>query len=135
MVISIGSRVTEKKSSSLSCSSSPQVTGKIVVFNFPWITYFDVIKYRKFGASQAVKYGAVGALVKSITPFSIDSPHTGQQKYETEAKIPVACITVEDASMMQRMQDKGTELLHPQLKYRDEGEQVFHSFHEVYHSE
>ncbi|XP_050728749.1 carboxypeptidase Q-like [Eriocheir sinensis] len=86
---------------------SAKATGRIVVFNSPWVNYFDAVKYRKHGASQAVKYGAVGALVKSITPFSIDSPHTGQQQYDTEAKIPVACITVEDASMMQRMQDKG----------------------------
>ncbi len=40
-------------------------------------------------------------LIRSAAPFSIYSVHTGNQK---GGVIPAACITVEDAEMMQRMQ-------------------------------
>ncbi len=63
--------------------------------------------YRSSGADRAAKYGAVAALVRSVTPFSINSVHTGIQHND---QIPVAAITVEDAEMMQRMQDRGQKI-------------------------
>ncbi len=42
-----------------------------------------------------------------MTPFSIDSPHTGLLSYDEKyPKIPAAAISVEDAEMFQRMQDR-----------------------------
>lgn len=83
------------------------VTGKIVVYNQPWRGYGGSYLYRTIGASEASKLGAVGALVRSITDFSIYSPHTGTQTYsEGVEKIPVACITVEDAELLQRYHDR-----------------------------
>ena len=53
------------------------------------------MQYRSSGAWKAAQYGAVGALVRSITPISIDSVHTGIQHYNGNyAKIPVAAITI-----------------------------------------
>ena len=43
---------------------------------------------------QKEKYGAVGALLQSVTPFSIASPHTGLTNANN---IPFAAITIEDA--------------------------------------
>lgn len=84
------------------------VKGKIVVYNQPWIKYSQSVEYRTNGASQAAKYGAIAALIRSATPFSIESPHTGVMSYNPSyPKIPVASITVEDAEMFQRMQDRG----------------------------
>lgn len=50
----------------------------------------------------------MAVLVRSATPFSIYSVHTGNQK--GGGVIPAACITVEDAEMMQRMQNRGQKI-------------------------
>lgn len=43
-------------------------------------------------------------MIRSIAPFSINSPHTGWQDYQNStAKIPTACITIEDAEMLSRI--------------------------------
>ena len=50
-------------------------------------------------------------LVRSVTPHSLQTPHTGgMAPYDTTGRlrrIPAAAITVEDAEMLQRMQDRG----------------------------
>lgn len=56
---------------------SGEVTGKIVVFNQKWINYDSSVQYRSQGCERAAKYGAVAALVRSVTPFSLESVHTG----------------------------------------------------------
>lgn len=58
---------------------SGEVAGKIVVYNYQFVSYSVSVQYREFGASRAAQYGAVAALVRSVTPFSIYSPHTGMQ--------------------------------------------------------
>lgn len=58
-----------------------KVAGKIVVYAVPWIDYPTTVEYRSSGASEAAKYGAVACLVRSVTPFSIESPHTGTLSY------------------------------------------------------
>ncbi|MCB0370963.1 MAG: hypothetical protein KDD45_16465 [Bdellovibrionales bacterium] len=80
-----------------------EVKGKIVVYNQGWTNYYDKVTYRATGADRAAKYGAVAALVRSIASHSIYSVHTGIQYSNA---IPIAAITVEDAEMLQRMQDR-----------------------------
>ncbi|KZC08566.1 Carboxypeptidase Q [Dufourea novaeangliae] len=85
-----------------------EVPGKIVVYNQKYISYGETVKYRSAGASEASKYGAVAALIKSVTPYSLYTPHTGMQSYAANVtKIPVACITAEDASLLRRMSMRG----------------------------
>ncbi|XP_061748832.1 carboxypeptidase Q-like isoform X4 [Nerophis ophidion] len=85
-----------------------EVSGKIVVFNQPFVSYGETVAYREYGASEASKFGAVATLIRSITPFSINSPHTGWQDYQDGVKrIPTACITIEDADLMWRMVQRG----------------------------
>ncbi|MED6244702.1 hypothetical protein ATANTOWER_021568 [Ataeniobius toweri] len=81
-----------------------EAAGRIVVFNQPFISYGETVSYRAFGASEAARLGAVATLIRSVTPFSINSPHTGSQTYQEGVKrIPTACITVEDAELMWRL--------------------------------
>lgn len=94
-----------------------QAAGKIVVYNPPWISYGETVQYRASGATRAAKVGAVASLIRTVGPFSIDSPHTGHQYYgNASAKIPTACITVEDAAMMERIQKRGEVLLEGPLE-------------------
>uniref|UniRef100_A0A3Q3J4H3 Peptidase M28 domain-containing protein n=1 Tax=Monopterus albus TaxID=43700 RepID=A0A3Q3J4H3_MONAL len=54
--------------------------------------------------------GAVA--IRSITPFSINSPPTGWRDYQDGVKrIPTACITVEDAELMRRMAQRGQKIV------------------------
>jgi carboxypeptidase Q len=85
-----------------------QVRGKIVVYNVPFTNYGATVVYRLQGASRAARYGAVAALVRSITPVSLQTPHTGAMNYDAnQPKIPVAAITIEAAELLQRMNDRG----------------------------
>jgi carboxypeptidase Q len=90
-----------------------EVKGKIVVYNAAFTNYGATVQYRATGASRAAKYGAVAALVRSVTPVSLQSPHTGAMNYAADQpKIPSAAITIEAAEMLERMQERGE---HPTL--------------------
>ncbi|XP_044280350.1 carboxypeptidase Q isoform X3 [Varanus komodoensis] len=89
-----------------------EARGKIVVYNQRYISYGETVLYRSRGAVEAAKVGAKASLIKSITPFSINSPHTGIQSYGPDVpKIPTACITVEDAELMARLSSRGTKVV------------------------
>ena len=95
-----------------------QVRGKIVVYNAPFTSYGATVVYRLQGASRAARYGAVAALVRSITPVSLQTPHTGAMNYDpNQPKIPVAAVTIEVAEFLQRMNDRGD---HPTLRLKME---------------
>ncbi|EAR91471.1 plasma glutamate carboxypeptidase (macronuclear) [Tetrahymena thermophila SB210] len=87
------------------------VPGKIVIYAVPWVNYETTVAYRGSGAIEAAKLGAVAALVRSITPFSIESPHTGSMSYAANVtQIPAAAIAVEDAEMFLRMFERGQRI-------------------------
>ncbi|HUJ51211.1 MAG TPA: M20/M25/M40 family metallo-hydrolase [Bryobacteraceae bacterium] len=84
------------------------IEGKIVLFNVPYEGYGRTVVYRTAGPSHAARLGAVATLVRSITPLSLQSPHTGAVEYlEGVAKIPAAAVTIEDALLIQRLVDAG----------------------------
>jgi carboxypeptidase Q len=93
--------------------------GKIVLYNAPYVSYGQTVGYRGAGASRAMKYGAVAALVRSITPVSLQTPHTGSLRYaEGETQhIPAAAVTIEGAELLQRMYDRGE---HPKVRLKME---------------
>jgi len=82
--------------------------GKIVLYNVPFTTYGETVQYRYRGASEAAKVGGIASLIRSVGPYSMNTPHTGTSAYEEDIKkIPHAAITLEDAAMMGRMADRG----------------------------
>ncbi len=96
--------------------------GKIVLFNHrfdptlhPGVAYGQAVQYRVYGDDSAAVLGAVGVLIRSVTPQSLQSPHTGGLSYTDSVReypqIPGAALTVEDAEMLQRMQDRGERIV------------------------
>ena len=85
------------------------VKGKIVFYNHPFdITmilpfnmYGEAVKYRSTGASEAARYGAVGSIVRSMTNYVDDYPHTGAMHYlDSLPKIPSCAISTLDAEWL-----------------------------------
>ena len=89
-------------------AKAAHASGKIVLYDVPFTNYGETVQYRARGAVAAAKVGAVGALVRSVTPYSQRTPHTGGMSYDsTVRRIPAAAITVEDAEMIHRLVDRG----------------------------
>ena len=89
-----------------------EVAGRIVLFNVPFTTYGETVRYRVRGASEAAKYGAVAGLIRSVGPVSLQTPHTGTLRYDEDLpQIPHAALTIEGAEMLQRMQDRGERVV------------------------
>ena len=99
------------------------VDGKIVFFNRPmqpnlintFQAYGDAVSQRLNGAYQAVKYGAIGVIIRSINLRLDDYPHTGVMSYgdlSPSKRIPAAAISTNSA-------EKLSDLLkiNPNLKF------------------
>lgn len=92
-----------------------EAKGKIVLFDSPFPTnvpameaYEINVAYRGGAASAAAKVGAVAALIRSVTPHSQQTPHTGSLRYQAGVpQIPSAALSVEDAELLHRMQNRG----------------------------
>ena len=86
--------------------------GKIVLFNVPFATYGETVRYRSQGPSRAARAGAVAVLVRAVGPPGLRTPHTGALQYAADApKIPAAAITTEDSDRIQRMTDRGERVV------------------------
>lgn len=90
---------------------SEAVRGKVVVYNQPWRGYRETVAYRSQGASRAARLGARAVLLRSVTPASLRTPHTGSLNYSADApKIPAAAISIEDAMMLARLCKAGVRV-------------------------
>jgi carboxypeptidase Q len=92
------------------------IKDKIVLFNYPFNQsfiktfngYSDAVKYRSGGASMAAKYGAVAALVRSVSTAPDNHPHTGALRYnDSFPKIPALAVGVNDAENMEQLYKNG----------------------------
>lgn len=89
-----------------------QARGKIVLYNVPFTVYGETVRYRSTGAIEAARAGAVASLIRSVTPYSQNTPHTGGMAYDTAVRrIPHAAITTEDADMIERMIARGQRVV------------------------
>lgn len=92
------------------------VEGRIVLYDVPFTTYGETVGYRWSGASAAAKHGAVAVLVRSVTPESLATPHTGAMGYDPALpKIPAASVTIEDSAAIARMAAKGPVRVHLEM--------------------
>ena len=85
------------------------VKNKIVFYNYPFNqtfvktfeAYSDAVQYRGGGASRAAKYGAVAAIVRSMSESTDNNPHTGSLRYDSAyTKIPGVAIGLQDADWL-----------------------------------
>jgi len=90
------------------------VKGKIVFYDVKTARtrdgsgYGSSAVYRGSGASRAAKYGAVGALIRSIGTDTNRLPHTGGMQYDKDQpKIPVAALSIPDADLVARLLERG----------------------------
>ena len=90
-----------------------KIKGKIVFYNRPFEpenidafkSYGNCVDQRYSGAKEAVKYGAVGTIVRSMNFRLDDLPHTGAQSYGDLAKnqyIPTAAISTNAAELLSK---------------------------------
>jgi carboxypeptidase Q len=85
-----------------------EARGRIVLFDVPFTNYGETVAYRGRGAIAAAQAGAIASLVRSVTPVSLQTPHTGGMGYqEGVPRIPHAAITVEDSQLIRRLVESG----------------------------
>ena len=88
-----------------------KVQGKIVFYNRPmdptklntFEAYAGAVEQRGYGATEAAKLGAVGAIVRSMTTRLDDFPHTGAMRYGAGVPfIPTAAISTNGAELLSK---------------------------------
>jgi hypothetical protein len=96
-----------------------EARGRIVVYNVIFdqtladngqamSAYVQAGAYRRRGASEAARVGAVAALVRSVGGADYRLPHTGAMMYADDApKIPTAALSAEDAGLVDRLAKQG----------------------------
>jgi carboxypeptidase Q len=109
--------------SELNALPEDQVRGKIVLYDVPFTKYGETVNYRGQGAKRAASRGAVAALVRSVGPVSLRTPHTGNMSAYVDSfpRIPAAAVSIEDAMMMHRLLDRGQ---HVRVKLEMEADTV-----------
>jgi hypothetical protein len=86
-----------------------QLKGKIVFYNYPFnntfVSTFNAYReagaYRSQGPSRAARYGAIGAIVRSMSNSTDNHPHTGGTAYnDSFPKIPAVAVGLQDADWL-----------------------------------
>jgi hypothetical protein len=90
--------------------------GKIVFYNRPmdaslddtFDAYSGAADQRTSGPATAARFGAVGALVRTLTTLPDDThPHTGITSYRGGTKIPAAAVSTHDANRLSALLSSG----------------------------
>ena len=87
------------------------INGKIVFFNRPmdpaniqtFSAYGRAVDQRGSGPSEAARFGAIGAIVRSMGLNQEDYPHTGSLRYDDSLpKIPAVAISTRHADLLSK---------------------------------
>jgi carboxypeptidase Q len=112
--------IVVENSDELNSLGKGKVQGKIVLFNnkfdremaesgFGLAAYGLAGVYRRQGAVDAAKLGAVAVLVRSVGGSQNRLAHTGGMRYDDDVKkIPAAAVSFEDAEMLAHLAKQGT---------------------------
>ena len=104
--------VEVKNFKELEALGADKIKGKIVFFNRPmdptklntFEAYGGAVDQRANGATFAAKFGAVGAIIRSMTTAQDDNPHTGSMRYGAGVPlIPTAAISTNGANELSRL--------------------------------
>lgn len=101
----------------LKALGTAKIKGKIVFYNRPmqadlistFQAYGGCVDQRYAGAKEALKFGAVGVVVRSMNLRLDDYPHTGSMGYEdvaVEDRIPAAAISTNGAELLSKQLQK-----------------------------
>lgn len=111
-VAGITAAVVEVKSfSELDAMGADKIKGKIVFYNFrmdprhinTFRAYGEAGIYRSQGPSRAAALGAIGVIVRTLSPVIDDNPHTGATRYdENQPKIPAVAISTMGAEELSK---------------------------------
>jgi hypothetical protein len=111
--------VEVKNLDELATLGKAKLEGRIVFFNRPmdsrdirtFTAYGKAGDQRRAGPSEAAKYGAVGVIVRSLTPNIDDFPHTGSLRYALNVpQIPAVAISTRHAELLSRLLKDDTQL-------------------------
>lgn len=86
-----------------------RVLGKIVLWNAPFTTYGETVRYRLHGMHAASRRGARASLLRTVGRRTLRNPHTGIQAADSAGvrSIPAAAISIEDAEFLARLAQAG----------------------------
>ncbi|MFT6055062.1 MAG: hypothetical protein ACJASP_001959, partial [Roseivirga sp.] len=105
----LGQVIEVKDFQELAQMGRKSIEGKIIFFNRPmdpklidtFKAYSGASNQRGAGPSEAAKYGAIGVLVRSLSSFKDDVPHTGGTRYALNIpQIPAIAISTQDADLL-----------------------------------
>lgn len=107
-----------------------RVAGKLVLWNVEMVrhtdgttNYGDVAEYRRLGAIEAARLGALASVVRSLGVASYRLPHTGAMRYEDGVqRIPAAALSTEDADLVHRLLQAGPVRVQLSLGCQNQGE-------------
>ena len=106
--------VEVKNFEELNALGAENIEGKFVFYNRPmqadlvntFEAYGGCVNQRYKGAAEAIKYGAIGVIVRSMNLRMDDLPHTGSMTYDNlpvDRRIPSAAISTNDAELLSTM--------------------------------
>jgi carboxypeptidase Q len=108
----ISASVVEVKSfTELDAMGADKIKGKIVFYNYrmdprhinTFRAYGEAGIYRSQGPSRAAALGAIGVIVRTLSPVIDDNPHTGATRYdENQPKIPAVAISTMGAEELSK---------------------------------
>jgi hypothetical protein len=108
----ITAEVVEVKSfPELEALGMEKIKGKVVFYNFrmdprhinTFRAYGEAGIYRSQGPSKAASLGAIGVIVRTLSPVMDDNPHTGATRYDEKIpKIPAVAISTNGAEELSK---------------------------------